>query len=239
MARVATDRFTGFTPEALQFLFDLAGNNERAWFQAHKADYERLLKRPAEALCEALDERFRQRRIPLLADPVRSPFRIYRDVRFSRDKTPYKTNIGASFPWAGERLDGGPAPAWERHGGVGGYFHLSVEEIFAGGGMWHPERERLAAFRAAIDGEPERVKRAIGDPGFVARYGAIRGERLSRVPQGFPKDHPEAELLRLKDVVFGRELSEAEAFSPELPDILADDFAAATPVFRFLTSLPS
>ena len=99
---VATPTFTGFRPEAIQFLADLAANNERAWFQPRKGEYESLLKEPLEALIVALAERFEARGIPLRADPAKSPFRIYRDVRFSKDKSPYKTNIGASFPWVGE-----------------------------------------------------------------------------------------------------------------------------------------
>jgi uncharacterized protein (TIGR02453 family) len=84
-----TQAFTGFRPEAIQFLADLADNNERSWFQPRKGDYERLLKVPLEELCVALDQSFRERGIPLSADPARSPFRIYRDVRFSKDKSPY------------------------------------------------------------------------------------------------------------------------------------------------------
>src|SRR5512135_470225 len=93
--------FKGFTREAIQFLADLAANNERSWFQPRKADYERLLKEPMELLCAALAERFAERRIPLLADPKRSPFRIYRDTRFSKDKSPYKTHVAASFAFTG------------------------------------------------------------------------------------------------------------------------------------------
>src|SRR5574340_109133 len=121
--------FAGFDREGLQFLADLAANNERAWFQPRKADYERLLKHPLEELCAALAERLAAREIPLVADPARSPFRFYRDTRFSKDKSPYKTNVAASFPWAG--------------GGPGGYFSLGPGEIFFGGGMWHPEPPQL------------------------------------------------------------------------------------------------
>ena len=131
-----TETFTGFRPEAIQFLADLAANNDRAWFQPRKADYERLLKEPLEALCVALADRFAAKGLPLSADPNRSPFRIYRDVRFSKDKSPYKTNIGAAFRWTGEG-DGDP----------GGYFHLEPGEAFVGGGMWHPEKASLDAFR--------------------------------------------------------------------------------------------
>ena len=107
---VASPPFSGFSPEAIQFLADLAANNDRAWFQPRKADYERLLKEPLEALVAALAERFEARGIPLQADPKRSIFRIYRDTRFSKDKSPYKTNVGASFPWVEARLAQRVAP---------------------------------------------------------------------------------------------------------------------------------
>src|SRR3954464_14977659 len=143
-----TDTFTGFRPEATEFLAELAMNNERAWFQARKGDYERVLKGPLEALCVALDDAFRARRLPFSADPARSPFRIYRDVRFSKDKSPYKTNVGADFPWVGHTSDAsGDGLAGGREAGIGGYFHVQPGEVFVGGGMWHPEPARLAAWR--------------------------------------------------------------------------------------------
>jgi uncharacterized protein (TIGR02453 family) len=234
---VATDRFTGFRPEAIQFLADLAQNNDRSWFQPRKDDYEELLKRPLEALCVALDERFRARSIPLRADPRRSPFRIYRDVRFAKDKSPYKTNLGASFPWDGSGPERSKGVEGAGPGGIAGYFHLEPGEIFAGGGMWHPERSRLVAFRKRIVEDPDSVRAAFGEPDFVESFGEIGGDRLQRVPPGYPADHPSADLLRLKDVVFSRRLSDADAASPGLPDLLADLYAAATPALRFLARL--
>lgn len=234
---VAVEPFRGFRREAIQFLADLAANNERAWFQPRKADYEALLKRPLESLCAALAERFTARGIPLTADPARSPFRIYRDTRFSKDKSPYKTNIGASFPWAGEGPAGQVIDESSRHH-AGGYFHLSPGDIFVGGGMWHPEPARLAAFRRTVVADPAAVHAALDEPGFRAIFGPVSGDRLKRVPAGFPADHPEAELLRLKDVTFGRRLSDEDALSAALPDTIADGFAAALPVMRFLAALP-
>jgi uncharacterized protein (TIGR02453 family) len=111
MNAVATRTFSGFRPEAIQFLADLAANNDRNWFQPRKAEYERLLKEPLAALCTDLAELFRARDIPLHADPARSPFRIYRDVRFAKDKSPYKTNLGAGFPW----IEGRAAPSGSLH----------------------------------------------------------------------------------------------------------------------------
>jgi uncharacterized protein (TIGR02453 family) len=138
---------------------------------------------------------------------------------------PYKTNIGGSFPY----IDG--------HSEAGGYFHFSPGEMYVGGGMWHPEPARLAAWRAVVD--RGTGLEALQDPGFVATFGEVGGDSLTRVPQGYPKDHPRAELLKLKDVTFGHHLSDDEATSAGLPDLLADDFATAVPVFRLLGSLPA
>ena len=219
--------FAGFRPEAIQFLADLAANNERTWFQPRKAAYARLLKEPLEALCTALAVEFEARGIALRADPARSPFRIYRDVRFSKDKSPYKTNIGASFPWTG----GG-------EGSAGGYFHLAPGEVFAGGGMWHPEPARLKAFRRLVDADPARVHAVIDDPAFLDAFGRVSGETLARVPQGYGADHPEADLLKLKGVVFMRRLSDADAASPDLPIRFAETMALGLPLLRLLASLP-
>ncbi len=216
--------FTGFSRDAIQFLADLTAHNERSWFQPRKAEYERLLKEPLEALCLALAPRFEAAGLPLRADS-RSPFRIYRDVRFSADKSPYKTHVSASFPWTG---DGG---------GVGAYFHFQPGEVFAGGGMWHPEPAQLAAWRHAIDADLGTVRAVLDAPEFVATFGEISGDRLKRVPTGFAADHPGAELLKLKDVTFGRRLSDDEALSPELPDTLVATFAAAVPLLGLLARL--
>jgi uncharacterized protein (TIGR02453 family) len=232
---IATTEFTGFKPAAVEFLADLAEHNDRAWFQPRKADYERLLKRPLEALCTALDEEFRSRGIPLQADPAKSPFRIYRDVRFSKDKSPYKTNVGASFPSVERAGDGEVVPLGGRHGG--GYFHLSPGEIYLGGGMWHPEPGPLAAWRSVVDAQPARVHDAIDDTAFVAEFGSVSGDRAKRTPAGYASDHPEAALLTLKDVTFGKRLSDDEAFSPNLPAILAKSLATAVPLLRILATL--
>ncbi len=237
---VAAPVFIGFRPEAIQFLADLASNNDRAWFQPRKGEYERLLKEPLEALITALDGCFTARDIPLRADPARSPFRIYRDVRFSKDKSPYKTNLGASFPWIGS----GPVEAGARshnanvHSG-GGYFHLAPGEIYVGGGMWHPEKPWIDAFRQQIVDEPGRMRALIEEPQFRATFGPIGDDAhsLRRVPTGFPPDHPDAELLRLKDVTFGRRLADAEATSPVLPDLIADTFLTAMPVMHYLAAI--
>jgi uncharacterized protein (TIGR02453 family) len=228
----ATETFPGFRPEAIQFLADLAANNDRAWFQPRKADYERLLKQPLEALCVALAQRFEARGVPLSADPVRSPFRIYRDVRFSKDKSPYKTSASAAFRWneSGAELS-------HQEGDPGGYFHLAPGDAYVGGGMWHPPTTKLAAFRRAVLTDTQGVRGLLDDPEFKRRFGAISGDSLKRVPPGFPSDHPEAELLKLKDMTFGHRLADADILSPKLPDVLVESFEVAIPVMRFLARL--
>ena len=232
--------FTGFEPGAIQFLVDLAENNSREWFQPRKAEFERLIKRPMEELCVALEDEFRARDIPLHADPARSPFRIYRDTRFSKDKTPYKTAAAASFSWAG---DGADATAGRSHTesvhASGGYFHLQPGEIFAGGGVWHPDKPWLDGVPAAIVDNRPSFARIVEAPAFVDTFGAVSddGESLKRVPPGYPADHPAADLLRKKNVTFGRRLSDDEALSPSLPVLLAETFATGTPLMRYLASV--
>ena len=218
--------FEGFSPDAFQFLVDLALNNDRSWFQPRKADFERLWKRPLEALCVALGAELADRSLTLSADPDRSPFRIYRDVRFSADKSPYKTAVSASFPWTGPG------------GGVGAYLHLEPGACYVGGGMWHPAPARLAAWRAMIVGDRQRVHACLDDPGFRATFGSVDGDALKRAPTGYAADDPDIELLKLKDITFGRRLSDAEAGSRDLPRTLAATFVPAVPVLELLALLP-
>lgn len=233
---VQTSTFAGFRPEAIDFLAELAQNNDRAWFQPRKSEYESLLKEPMEALVAALADRFEARGLPLQADPKRSVSRIYRDTRFAKDKSPYKTNVYARFPWIGR--GSGHDESDDAAHGPSGYFSVMPGESYVGGGMWMPEKPRLDAFRSAILDDPDRVRAALEDPGFLAEFGPVHShDSLKRVPPGYPPDHPMAELFRYKDVIFGHRLSDDEIRSPGLPDILADAYAAAVPAFRFLSSL--
>ena len=235
-----TTAFRGFSLDAIQFLVDLAENNSRDWFQPRKGDYERLLKQPMEQLCVALEQHFRRRDIPLHADPARSPFRIYRDVRFAKDKSPYKTAAAASFSWAGDGVDAvtGRSHSESVHSS-GGYFHLQPGEIYVGGGVWHPDKTWLDAFRRRVVDDLDSFQDVVGRPAFVDAFGGVGddGDSLKRVPPGYPADHPAADLLRKKNVTFGRRLSDAEALSPDLPVTLADAFATATPLLRYLAAL--
>ena len=181
----ATSRFAGFSPDAIQFLADLAENNDRAWFQPRKAEFERLLKDPMEALVAGLADALSARQVPMLADAKRAPFRIYRDTRFSKDKSPYKSHLGASFPWIedtpGTEAGGGHD---ERSHGNGGYFHFQPGEMYIGGGMWQMEKPRLEPIGEHRDHGLERLLEqplvfglARLEPGAVVVQGQV-GEEL-------------------------------------------------------------
>jgi uncharacterized protein (TIGR02453 family) len=237
---VASPTFTGFPSAGIQFLADLAANNDRAWFQPRKAEFERLLKEPLEQLCLALDEQFRARDIPLHADPATSPFRIYRDTRFSKDKSPYKTAVSASFGWAGDGVDAAAGRSHtENVHASGGYFHLQPGEIYVGGGVWRPDAAWLNGFRRRIVDDLAGFQAIVEAPAFRKTFGTVGddGESLKRVPPGFPADHPAADLLRKKNVIFGRRLSDDDATSPALPTVIADSFAVATPLMRYLATI--
>jgi uncharacterized protein (TIGR02453 family) len=231
--------FTGFRPEAIDFLAELAANNDRAWFQPRKAEYERLLKTPLEELCVAVEAEFRARDLPLHADATKSPFRIYRDTRFSRDKSPYKTHVAASFRWIGDADPERGRSHTENVHASGGYVHLQPGEIFVGGGVWHPDSAWLKGFRDRVANRTDEFRAIVEAPEFVEAFGSVSddGESLKRVPAGYSPDHPAADILRKKNVTFGRRLSDEDAFSPRLPSILADAFAVGTPLMRYLASI--
>ena len=239
MAASTTAVFTGFRREAVQFLVDLAQNNSREWFTPRKREYERLLKEPMEALCVALDGEFRTRGIPLHADPAKSPFRIYRDVRFSKDKSPYKTAASASFAWLADDSGAEGRSQTDNVHASGGYFHLQPGNIYVGGGVWHPDRSWLKGFRDRVANHTDEFRAIVEAPGFVKAFGSVSddGESLKRVPPGYPPDHPAADLLRRKNVTFGHQLSDEDAFSADLPSILANAFAVGTPLMHYLAGI--
>ena len=226
-----------FTAATLTFFRGLARHNAKPWFEAHRADYEQEVVAPMRALIEEMDVRLARFAPEITGHPKRSMFRIYRDVRFSKDKSPYKTNVAASFPWVEGGDSEGPHGFGES-GNPGGYFHLSPGEVYIGGGMWHPPTAKLVSFRKAVVDDPSGVRRLLEEPEFVSQFGALSGDKLKRVPPGFPPDHPEAELLKHKDFTFGRRLADRDVMSPGLPEVIAESFEVALPVVRFLARLP-
>jgi uncharacterized protein (TIGR02453 family) len=170
-----------FTRKTVTFLRTLKRNNDREWFKARKAEYETHVRGPMVALLAQLAEDFRSFAPELVADPKVSLFRIYRDTRFSADKTPLKTNAAAHFP--DRRL---------RKAGAGLYLEVAPKWVWIGGGIYMPETHELAAIRAHVDGHHAKLRKIVEARSFIAAAGELHGEQLTRVPLAYPKDHPAA-----------------------------------------------
>ncbi len=214
-----------FGPGLMSFLKDLAANNRRAWFEEHKSRYEAEVREPALALIRAFAPRL-ERISPYFVASDRkaggSLMRIYRDVRFSRDKSPYKTNVGIQF-----RHESGKdvhAPGF--------YVHVEPAECFLGAGMWHPESGALRAVRDAIVSDPAAWKKARDAKAFRKRWD-LAGDSLQRPPRGYDADHPMVEDLKRKDHIAVAHLAPEALTSPDLLEVLADRFRAAKPYLAF------
>ena len=223
--------FRGFRPAALTFLRSLERNNTREWFQANRDDYEAHVRTPMAALVEELDVRFAELAPEIVGDPKRSLFRIHRDVRFSNDKSPYKTNAAAWFYHGDAGRGVGTATA---HGGAGFYVHLEPRASMLGGGIWMPPRPTLNKIRERIDDDHRTLKRLLSDATLRKRFGGLAEEgMLTRMPRGYADTHPAAALLRHQSFTVGRPLTDAELFSPKLADVLARDYARIVPLVRW------
>jgi uncharacterized protein (TIGR02453 family) len=227
-------RFDGFRAEALGFLRRLKRNNRRDWFERNRPIYEREIRDPMRALVEEMDVRLARLAPELVGDPKRSIFRIHRDVRFSADKSPYKTNAACQF----YHCDAGRGAGQDAEGaGAGLYFQLALGECFVAGGMWMPARPALDRIRQAIADTPEELEAILRAPRFRRRFGRLEQEAvLKRMPRGYPETHPAAEWLRYRSFTATRMMSEQEVRSRRLPDILARDFAALVPLVRWLNA---
>jgi len=206
-----------------RFLAELEAHNEREWFQANKARYELEAKEPMLQFIAALGGPLSSISKQFDADPRPvggSMFRIYRDARFSRDKSPYKTHIAAQFRHHG---------CSEGVHGPGFYLHLEAGGCFAGGGLWHPEPDSLRKVRERIIGNAKAWK-IIRDSGIE-----IEGDALKRVPQGFDPAHPFAEDLKLKDFYTSTAFTDKQVSAPDFLERVTQAFADATPLVKFLT----
>ena len=215
-----------FNPSLVKFLRALAKNNNREWFTAHKAQYEEEVQQPALAFIEAMAPRLRKISKHVRADARKaggSLMRIYRDTRFSREKTPYKTNVGIQF----RHEEGKDVHA------PGFYFHIEPGSYFLGAGMWHPEREALNGIRDAIDANGKAWVAARDDRKFTKGW-TLEGDSLRRAPAGYPVDHPLIEDLRRTDFIAVQELDEKDLYSPKLADNVAAAYADTVPFMKFL-----
>ncbi|MES2180396.1 MAG: DUF2461 domain-containing protein [Gemmatimonadota bacterium] len=224
--------FTGFRPAALQFLRSIKRHNDREWFERNRSIYETELRAPLAALTEELDVRLATLAPEIVGDPKRSLFRIHRDVRFSKDKSPYKTHVASwLFHSDASRGVGSSTP----HGGAGFYFHMEGERASLGGGIWMPPRPTVQRIREAIDEDHETLSAILRDATVRRRFGSLAEESmLTRMPRGYMDDHPAAMLLRHQSYTLGRDIAMPDLQSPKLPDILMRDYARILPLVRWI-----
>ncbi len=224
---MAADRH--FTPELFGFLRDLDANNDRAWFKANHARYEEHVKEPALRFINDFASRLAKISPHFVADsrPVGgSLFRIHRDTRFSKDKTPYKTNTGVHFRH--ERAKDVHAPGY--------YLHIDPAGSFGGVGIWRPETKVQYQIRQAIADDPARWKRATRSKKFTSAFELVSGddERLKRPPKGFDPDDPLIEDLKLKSFVASTRFTQKQITAPGFIDEFAATCRAGTPFVKLL-----
>jgi uncharacterized protein (TIGR02453 family) len=215
-----------FSPELFSFLAELRANNNRAWFGDNKHRYEEHVLEPALEFIAAFAPRL-EKISPHIRAEARpsggSLFRIYRDTRFSKDKSPYKTNLGIYFRHELAKEVQTP----------GFYLHLGPDEVFAGGGIWHPDSTGATRIRETIVEEPDRWRRATRTGAFAKRL-ELGGDSLKRVPSWADSGHPFADDLRRKDFFGWGRLSEDDATAPGFVDEYAKVCRAASPLMQFI-----
>ena len=216
--------FDGFPKDTLRFLRELKKNNTREWFNANKDRYEQAVKEPMLMLLASLEARLRVAFPDVVLEPKKAMYRIYRDVRFSADKSPYKEWVAAAFTYRG----------FDRKNDAAFYFHFSPEEFGIGGGLYAPMGDRLKNLRKAIDTDASELHAILKDKTFRKYFGELQGEELARVPQGYDKEHPEAALLRKKQFLCWTTQPTATLADAAVVDLLMKHFSAMAPFVRWL-----
>jgi uncharacterized protein (TIGR02453 family) len=214
------------TPAAFEFLNDLAANNNRDWFAANKQRYEDELREPVLQFVRDFAPYLADISPFFRADPRKtggSMFRIYRDTRFSKDKSPYKTYTGVQFRH--ERGKDAHCPGF--------YLHLQPDEFFMGVGIWHPDGATLTAIRAAIDATPERWQKVTGAKAFRGTF-ELAGDSLKRAPKGYDTDHPLIDDLKRKDFIAVTTLSEKQVTGEGFVKEFAGLCRKGSPLVEFL-----
>lgn len=223
-----------FTPAFFRFLRALRKNNDRDWFLANKETYERDVKEPALRFIAGFGPTLRKIDRHLVADPRPvggSMFRIHRDIRFAKDKRPYKTHVGIHFRH--EAAKDAYAP--------GLYLHLEPGDVFAAAGVWRPKGSALSDLRDAIAASPTSWRRAVGGRAFASRF-ELSGDSLARVPRGYDRDHPLERDLRRKSFIAITGFRESDACSPDFAAHLEGAWRESRPFMRFIAKaldLPS
>ena len=230
---MAGNEWRGLPRGGLTFLRQLKRNNRREWFEAHREDYEAALRQPMRALIEAVDVRLARFAPEIIGDPKRSLFRIHRDVRFSRDKSPYKTHAAL---WFAHR-DAGFGVGREAHGGAGFYFHVEPGTCYVAGGYWMPPRPALDQIRQALTDDVKAFERIVSAPAFRRTFSRLSQEgMLKRLPRGVAPDHPAVMWMRHQSFTVSVALPEAAVFRADLPALLERRYRTLLPLVRWLNA---
>jgi uncharacterized protein (TIGR02453 family) len=215
-----------FRGEGIKFLSGLARNNRKEWFQARREIYERELKAPMLEIVRRVTDVMTEFSPEHLRAPEKCIMRIYRDTRFSQDKTPYKRHVAAW--WACEGM--------ERTSGGGYYFHVSAKEVVVAAGIFMPQREQLLAIRTWLLENHEEFRSLLTNKKLRKVFHEFEGVSLSRPPKGFPKDHPAIDLLRCQQWGVSATLPAEIALKPKFAAFLTESFRLASPLVRALNN---
>ena len=219
-------RYVNFRAETLRFLEQLAANNNREWFNENKSRYEEEVLDVALRFIQSMQDPLAEIAPRFVATPTRmggSLMRVYRDTRFSKNKLPYKTNIGIHFRH--ELAKDVHAPGY--------YVHIDTEQVFLGVGMWRPDSDPLRGIRERIAAKPAEWQRTMADPAF-RRHFNLGGEKLTRPPRGFDKSHALIEDIKRKSFIAVKDMDQAECLAPQFQRKVETAFKAGTPYMRFL-----
>jgi uncharacterized protein (TIGR02453 family) len=216
--------FPGFSPEALTFLRSLKRNNRREWFQPRKEIFETKVKIPMVQLVEAINAELLDFAPGHITDPKKAVYRIYRDTRFSPDKTPYKTHVAAIFP--DHNLG--------KQSSAGFYFHVTAQSVGIAAGSYMPGPDELRAFRTWLGENHKKFRDASRKPEKM--LGKLQGSSVTRMPKGFDATQPAEDLIRMKQWLYWVELDAKIATTPRLLPELVKRFRAAAPVIAMLNA---
>lgn len=215
-----------FTPAALTFLRNLAKHNEREWFMPRKAEFEALLKEPMLALVRKITDAMLDFAPNHVRPAEKSLFRIYRDTRFSNDKSPYKTHVAAWWSHLG----------LQKTSGAGYYFHISTKEVIIAAGAYMPEKDQLSAIRHWLLDNHRTFRKLLQNPKVRSTFSEFEGNALTRPPKGFPSDHAALDLIQCRQWGLAATLPAKTALDRKLADIVIRHFRLAAPIVDALNT---
>ena len=212
------------SPDTFDFLSQLKLNNHREWFLEHKHLYEAAYKNVLE-FAGTLFDRMSETDKLVEMTPKKMLFRIYRDIRFSKDKTPYKTGFSGRMKRATPYLRGGY------------YFHISPGNTVIAGGFWNPNAADIKRIREEIAADDREIREIIANPTFKKNFGQLEGDQVKTAPKGFSKEHPAIDLIRYKQFLLTRSFTDQETLSGEFLDLAVATYQAMRPFFNYMSDV--